>query len=509
MLKKKTLMTSNRMCGIFLFFMFVLRAGNAAAIPGDINANGFIDLEDAILGLKIFTGVSVQLPADIHIDADANGDLKIGMPEVLYAIRKVATEADSGGVYYVAKNGSDSNPGTEQQPWRTIQKAADTLGPGEKVLIRQGTYNESVEPANSGETGRHITYASYPGETVTIDGTGVATPWAGWGGLFHVNKKSFVRISGLRVINSPVNGIFIGKSSDCVVENNYTYETYTSGIGVWESENILVEGNEVELACNDGGNECITIAETDGFEVRNNRIHDGGPGTNGGAGINAKHGSRNGLIANNVVWNLNRTGIYVDSWDRNSYNIEVSGNISYGNKTGFALGSEQGGLLEDIRLFNNIAHSNKGSGLAIGEWGGGANHPMNDLLIINNTFHDNGQGAGGGIKIQNDEANNIRIRNNILSQNLTFQILIQSSGSDLVIDHNLIDGFRDINGEVRGSDCVEGDPSFANAGDNDYHINAGSIAIDGGSAMDAPSVDFDGNNRPGTGGMDIGAFEYQ
>jgi len=37
--------------------------------------------------------------------------------------------------YYVSTSGDDSNPGTEVLPWRTIQKAADTVGPGDVVYV--------------------------------------------------------------------------------------------------------------------------------------------------------------------------------------------------------------------------------------------------------------------------------------------------------------------------------------------------------------------------------------
>ena len=35
-----------------------------------------------------------------------------------------------GKVYHVSKKGSDLNPGTEQEPFLTIQKAADTTVAG-------------------------------------------------------------------------------------------------------------------------------------------------------------------------------------------------------------------------------------------------------------------------------------------------------------------------------------------------------------------------------------------
>ncbi len=80
-------------------------------------------------------------------------------------------------VYYVATNGSDSNPGTIDQPWKTIQKAADTLVAGATVYIRGGTYNEQVKPKNSGISGYYITYSAYQDEQVTIDGMILPVFW--------------------------------------------------------------------------------------------------------------------------------------------------------------------------------------------------------------------------------------------------------------------------------------------------------------------------------------------
>src|SRR5204863_2597708 len=40
----------------------------------------------------------------------------------------------SGAVYHVAKTGSDTAPGTETAPWRTVQKALNTLRAGDTVM---------------------------------------------------------------------------------------------------------------------------------------------------------------------------------------------------------------------------------------------------------------------------------------------------------------------------------------------------------------------------------------
>jgi hypothetical protein len=227
----------------------------------------------------------------------------------------------TGKIYYVSPEGDDSNQGTEAQPWQHIQKAADSLTAGDTVYIKAGTYRERVIPQNSGEADKYITFAANPGEDITIDGQGVSVPE--WSGLFDVSNLSYIKITELRIINSSNNGILADTSNHIIIKKNYTYNTVSSGIGIWNSEDIIIDGNEVELACNDGSQEDITVAVTDGFEVKNNRVHNGGPGTNGGEGIGIKDGSSNGKVYNNLVYDLMRVGIYVDAWNKHTYNIEV------------------------------------------------------------------------------------------------------------------------------------------------------------------------------------------
>ncbi|MFQ5857579.1 MAG: right-handed parallel beta-helix repeat-containing protein [Anaerolineae bacterium] len=423
----------------------------------------------------------------------------------------------AGTDYYVATDGNDDDPGTESQPWRTIQKAAETLVAGETVYIKAGTYQERVMPQNSGSAGNYIVYAAYPGHTVTIDGAGITLPqW--WGGLFDVSSKSYIRISGLRIMNAGPNlnnvGILVDESSHIIIEGNYIYNTTSSGIGVWNSSDITIDGNEVELANNDGEQENITIAITHDFEVRYNHIHHGGPGSNGGEGIDAKDGSYDGKVYGNVVHDLNRLGIYVDAWDKHTYNIEVFQNVVYDIAAfGMALASEAGGLLENVRVYNNIIYGNEHPG--IGVWGCcpdlADSHPMLDLYIINNTIFNNGWDWGGGIYLDNPDIENLVIRNNILSQNLSFQIIVEPGMGvpldQLTVDHNLIDGFRGEAGEIRGEDYVEGAPRFVDSAAPDFHLQENSPAIDQGSPADAPGDDFEGHTRPNGAGYDIGAFE--
>lgn len=422
--------------------------------------------------------------------------------------------AFNGTVYYVTPTGSDSNPGTESQPWRTIQKAADTLVAGDTVYIKAGTYQERVVPQNSGSADNYIVYAAHSGDTVTIDGHSIPLPSYD-SGLFQVEDKSYIKVSGLRIINAGPNdnnaGILVGNSDHIIIENNYTCNTVSSGIGVWDSNNIIIDGNEVELACNDGGQECITVAGTDTFEVRNNHVHHGGPGTNGGEGIDAKDGSSNGKVFRNRVHDTNAVGIYIDAWDKHTYNIEVFENVVHNVAAdAFALASEQGGLLENVKVYNNVVYDNKWVGLNVSDCCI-AVHPISNVQVVNNTFYGNGWDPwGGGILLDNPQAEDVVIRNNICSQNYYFQIAVNLDvpAQNYTADHNLIDGFRGTEGEIYGDDYVEGNPKFVNPAGADFHLQEDSPAIDKGSPMDAPARDFDGHPRPYGAGYDIGADEY-
>ena len=56
--------------------------------PGDIDASDAIDLADVIVGLQVLSGISPASTPDT--DADVDGDLKIGMAEVVYVMQKEA-----------------------------------------------------------------------------------------------------------------------------------------------------------------------------------------------------------------------------------------------------------------------------------------------------------------------------------------------------------------------------------------------------------------------------------
>ena len=84
--------------------------------------------------------------------------------------------------YYVDNrdpHAADSNPGTRELPFLTINRAAQVLGPGERVVIMEGVYRERIDPARGG-TGPDgmISYESAPGANVVVKGSRTAK--TGW-----------------------------------------------------------------------------------------------------------------------------------------------------------------------------------------------------------------------------------------------------------------------------------------------------------------------------------------
>jgi hypothetical protein len=84
----------------------------------------------------------------------------------------------AASTYYVATNGLDSNNGSLGAPWASVGKAVSVVNGGDTVLIRGGTYRETVTIGHGGSSlNNPITYQAYPGEVPVISGANLCTSW--------------------------------------------------------------------------------------------------------------------------------------------------------------------------------------------------------------------------------------------------------------------------------------------------------------------------------------------
>ncbi len=67
-----------------------------------------------------------------------------------------ATHLTAFTTYHVSTAGSNGNPGTQSQPFRTIQRAVDAAAPGDSLVVHAGVYSEVVVIKTSGRAGQPI-----------------------------------------------------------------------------------------------------------------------------------------------------------------------------------------------------------------------------------------------------------------------------------------------------------------------------------------------------------------
>lgn len=206
----------------------------------------------------------------------------------------------------------------------------------------------------------------------------------------------------------------------------------------------------------------------------------------------------------NLIEHAERQGLYTNAWNRETFNIEFYCNVVHDCGFGIATGSETGGLLHDVRVYDNLVYNCEGPGLVAANWGrAGSSHPVDKVTFINNTIYNAGTRWGGGLRLENAELKNVTVRNNIFSHCGSPVIQVYQEPMSGGIDHCLFDA----KGDWQGDNQVIGDPMFVDPAHGDFHLKPGSPALGAGSADAAPATDLDGQPRPAGKGVDIGACE--
>lgn len=137
--------------------------------------------------------------------------------------------------YHVAKTGSDTAPGTAEQPFLTVQKAVNTANAGDTVLVGAGTYAENVRTADkSGSNGAPIIY----------DGQGVATvgSWSLEKPYLHI--QNFTIAGGTNYWGGQ---LYVARTGDnCIVSNNVfnpAFNRYLNPLVRWSGPDVAPFGD--------------------------------------------------------------------------------------------------------------------------------------------------------------------------------------------------------------------------------------------------------------------------
>ncbi|MGH2920759.1 MAG: right-handed parallel beta-helix repeat-containing protein [Gaiellaceae bacterium] len=259
-----------------------------------------------------------------------------------------------GRAYYVSPGGRDSNPGTLAQPWQTIQKAADTLRPGERAFVRRGVYRENVQLRRSGTAAKPITIAAYGRERPVISHAS---------GPLEIDA-GYHRVRG-----------FVLERAKGTSSTNVYFQS--------DAHHIELSRNEIRYSQDQG---VFSEEETHHLHVLGNRIHDNGLGH--ASGQHQSHGiylqGRLHVAANNLVFN-HPYGFGIQVYDQNSRSILVNNTITGAAHSGIVVGGEGG--VDNITIRNNILAFNAKYGVQTD-----SDCPTGPILIDANVIFGNRDG---------------------------------------------------------------------------------------------------------------------
>jgi nitrous oxidase accessory protein NosD len=449
----------------------------------------------------------------------------------------------AGPQLYVSTGGDDANPGTEAQPWRTIQKAMSSATPGTTVNIRGGTYHERLTMNVQGTPGSYITFQPYgfagapscggytgvecAGEKVILDYAFLGTANHAVPNL-RISNKSYVRIQGLTFRNFTCDGPMQemlridGSSAYVEIKHNRILDmrNVTGAAGVHTTalspirffgpaNHITIYGNELgNLVITDG--EAITVYNSPDAVVENNWLHDidaiGIDVAHGGSTNDVVRGNRLEYVAKKRDGSLYYSGAYSAGiyFSGASYGLMERNSCSY-CANAIQIISEPGyPPTHDIAVRNNVVASSA-TGIVLGTWYSSTDgSSVHDVTVRNNTFYGN----SAGITIRPMTSASVSWKNNAFVGNGTSYVNTLGWNPGIA-DYNLYSG----GGSGPDAHPMLANPRFTNPGAFDFSLGAGSPAIDAGdpgaSASDAGTSDFAGGARIVGGRVDMGAHEKQ
>ena len=172
-------------------------------------------------------------------------------------------------VYYVAPTGNNSNNGTQNSPFATLQKAHDVAVAGDTIYMRGGTYKPTkiTTLTRDGTSGKPITVTNYQNEKPVLDGS--AMPAGSYSYVVKLSSASWWHLKGLEICKGAEGGLYIDGAS-----NNNTFENlnvhHCGWDSEWEGKGVVMFGsgaNNLFLNIDSHHNEDKNLDNADGFQI--------------------------------------------------------------------------------------------------------------------------------------------------------------------------------------------------------------------------------------------------
>jgi hypothetical protein len=269
----------------------------------------------------------------------------------------------------VATTGSDTNPGTDSQPFRTIAFAYGKTNPGDTVIVKPGTYTEykpgyGILLDRSGTAAAPITIKSQIKWQAVLDGQNAA----GHEALIWIESSgNYNVIDGFEMKNAVHEGIAVWGSYN-QIKNNHIHHN----------------GNQGDPNSSFGHDGVFSDGSTRGNVYIGNYIHHNGRIQ---YNSNLDHGlylcGDDELVVNNIVTHNSAFGLHLAGYDTQN-NLKAYNNV-------FAFNGRSGAVLwlsfSGVYIKNNIFYKNAVYG--IDSWDAHGT----GVVFDNNLFYGNPYGT--------------------------------------------------------------------------------------------------------------------
>jgi hypothetical protein len=285
------------------------------------------------------------------------------------ALLAVGGSAVAATNIYVSPTGSDSNPGTQTAPVKTITRADALASAGSTVHVAAGTYyvsapglsNAGIITRKSGTASARIRFVSDVkwGAKIVVSGTGIT-----WD-----SRGNYVDIDGFQITGSGRHGL-LASGAYLTFKNNFIHDLTVSG------------------GCNGSGGAAIdTYGPVGNVVIDRNVVRNIGYRYIGSC--NTIQGiyiaNANNVVTNNIVSGVAMAGI--QQWHGATASTIVN-NTTFHNKIGILLGQGDAGTTTGSAnnyVANNIAYDNVAYGIIEMGLMGGNNRYANNLVARSGT----------------------------------------------------------------------------------------------------------------------------
>ncbi len=312
----------------------------------------------------------------------------LSLPVVVSALSASASAAD----LYVAPNGRSGNAGTSAAPLDRITTALSRARPGDRVLVRAGTYAGGGWISASGTAAAPITVLSIDGPRRAVIAGGSETLRIGDGASYLVFDGLELRAAGNNVVHID------GDSHHIWLRNVFAHHAGVDGdvVKVNQARSIYLEGSEfafpgARTGSENPSQECIDFVDVDDIVVRDSFIHDGGNSL-----MYAKGGSQGVVFEHNVIATQRAGAIdpmvglgaatdesLLGGADYEAIDIVFRNNVVIGGVAG-AVGVYDG---QNVVIANNLFLNNSG-GVVEFRAGSGPLERSEDVSFVNNLVVD-------------------------------------------------------------------------------------------------------------------------